>query len=107
MKKLITILSLVSSVSFGATKNQVIDMQVTDKGFEPSTIDVPVDTSVTLNITRKTEATCATEIKVPSKKISKSLPLNQKVTVVLGKLQKGEIRFSCGMDMISGIVNVQ
>lgn len=88
-------------------KPQVIKLTVTDNGFEPGSIDVVAGSMVTLKVTRKTEATCATEIFVPSKKIKKDLPMNKEVTVELGKLDKGEIRFACGMDMISGIIHAK
>lgn len=89
------------------SKSQVIDLQVTEKGFEPSKIDVKPGTSIILKVTRKTDATCATEIQVPSKKIKRKLPLNQVVSLDLGRLEKGEIRFACGMDMVSGHILVQ
>ena len=77
-------------------------MQVTENGFEPNQIEVKPDTPVVLKVTRKTDNTCATEIKVTEKKIKKALPLNETVSVDLGKLKKGDHKFSCGMDMLSG-----
>lgn len=105
MKLLTFLLSLsLSSFSFAdsAPKSQVVEMQVNEKGFEPNQIDVKPGSSVTLKITRKTDATCATAIKIPSKNIKKDLPLNKTVSIDLGKLDKGEVRFACGMDMMSG-----
>ncbi len=81
---------------------------VTEKGFEPNKIDVSPDKPVKLNITRKTNNTCSTSIQIPSQKIKKDLPLNKTVTVDLGKLAKGEIRFGCGMNMMdSGMIYVK
>jgi plastocyanin domain-containing protein len=82
--------------------SQVVDLTVTEKGFQPSTVDVGPNKFVTLKITRKTDSTCATQIQIPSKKIKKDLPLNQVVTIELGQLEKGEIRFGCGMNMMEG-----
>lgn len=79
-----------------------ISIEVTDKGFVLNLINVKPGTEVTLEVIRKTEATCSTEIQVPSKKIRVALPLNQRVAVALGKLEKGEIRFGCGMNMMEG-----
>lgn len=81
-----------------------IQLQVTENGFEPSEIKVAPGTHVILNVTRKTDVTCATEINISEKKIKTSLPLNKTVKVDLGELKKGKIRFACGMDMISGFV---
>jgi plastocyanin domain-containing protein len=53
-----------------------------------------------LSITRKTDTTCAKQIQVPTKKVNVDLPLNKTVTIALGKLEKGEIRFGCGMNMM-------
>lgn len=89
------------------SKEQVIDLQVTEKGFEPSSVDVKPGVPVILKVTRKSDATCATQIKIQSNNIKKDLPLNKTVTVSLGKLDKGEIRFGCGMDMITGTVFVK
>ena len=44
----------------------------------------------------------AKQIQVPSKKVKLDLPLNKSVQVDLGKLEKGEIRFGCGMNMMAG-----
>jgi len=89
------------------TKEQIVDLQVTEKGFEPSSVDVKPGVPVVLKVTRKTDSTCATQIKIQSKNIKKDLPLNKPVTIALGKLDKGEIRFGCGMDMITGQIFVK
>ena len=86
---------------------QSINLSVTEKGFEPSSIDVKPGESVILKVTRKTDSTCATAIQIPAKKIKKDLPLNKTVSIDLGKLDKGEIRFACGMNMVSGIISVK
>lgn len=88
-------------------KEQVVDLQVTEKGFEPSSVDAKSGVPVILKVIRKTDSTCATQIKIQSKNIQKDLPLNKTVMVSLGKLDKGEIRFGCGMDMITGQIFVK
>lgn len=106
MKLLITLIALfpMSIVAHAAPKSetQVVTLSVTENGFEPSSLDVKPGVSVVLKVTRKTDATCATQIQVPSKKLKKDLPLNKEVSVDLGKLEKGEIRFACGMNMMEG-----
>ncbi len=86
---------------------QEIPMVVTNKGFEPKQLDVKPGTHVVLKVKRTTNATCATQIKIGALKLLKDLPLNQEVSVDLGVLNKGDIRFSCGMDMITGQINVK
>jgi plastocyanin domain-containing protein len=93
--------------SIAKANSQVVELRVTEKGFEPNHIDVKPGTSVTLSVTRETDSTCATAIQIPSKKIKKDLPLKMIVRIDLGKLEKGEIRFACGMDMVSGQIIVR
>lgn len=93
---------------FGFAQTQSIDLAVTQKGFEPKQIDVLPGTDVVLNVTRKTDVTCATKIQIPSLKIVKDLPLNQTVTIAIGKVKKGEIRFGCQEHMMeSGVISVR
>jgi plastocyanin domain-containing protein len=102
MKLLLTALLLLPSLSVANEPKQTVDISVTENGFEPSAVNVKPNTIVTLNVTRKTDSTCAREIQVPTQKIKKELPLNKVVAIELGKLKKGEIRFGCGMDMMVG-----
>jgi len=89
------------------SKVQNISLQVTEKGFEPNKVDTKAGSHVILKITRKTDDTCATQIVVEGKKIKKDLPLNKEVHVDVGVLKKGEVRFACGMDMITGMIIVK
>lgn len=86
---------------------QVVQLSVTEKGFVPDKISVKPGTHVILKVTRKTDSTCATEIKISEKKIKKELPLNKEVSVDVGMLEKGKIGFACGMDMITGFIVVE
>lgn len=99
---LVLALSLGSIALAKDEKKQTFDLAVTDNGFEPSEINAKPGSDVVLNITRKTDSTCATSITVPSKKVKVELPLNKTVTVALGKLDKGEIKFGCAMNMMVG-----
>jgi len=109
MKSLIITLALIlsSQSSFAKEPTQEIQLKVTSDGFEPSEIKVKPGTHVILKVTRTTDQTCATQIKVMEKKLKKELPLNKEVIVALGTLKKGDVKFACGMDMISGHVVVE
>lgn len=111
MKKLIFIVVVVSAFTFVAearvADTQMVKLVVTEKGFEPNSIDVKPGSDVVLMITRKTDSTCAKQVQVSSKELKADLPLNKPVTFKLGKLEKGEVRFACGMDMISGVLVVK
>jgi plastocyanin domain-containing protein len=100
MKTILAVLLVSFSMLAQAGSKTNIELSVTESGFEPKSIDVKPGSDVVLNVTRKTDSTCAKQIQVPSKKIKVDLPLNKAVTVNLGKLEKGEIRFGCGMSLM-------
>jgi plastocyanin domain-containing protein len=112
MKKIIVMISVICGISLASASSvksthKDIDLQVTENGFEPHQIDVPPGTDVTLRVTRKTDATCATAIAIPAKKLKKELPLNKTVSIELGKLPNGQLGFACGMGMLKGQILVQ
>ena len=83
-------------------------MSVTDKGFLPARIEASADSTVTLRITRKTDATCATSINIktdPPQRVE--LPLNESVDVKVTAGAVGEIAFACDMDMVGGVIAVR
>lgn len=101
---------LIAAQSWANSDNekQVIEITVTDNGFEPNAITVNSKQNVELKVTRKTDSTCATEILIPKENVKKALPLNQTVVLKLGQLKKGELKFGCGMNMmINGKIQVE
>lgn len=110
MKFGLMIFSIVlGSIVFAEPKNsnktpQVIQVQVTEKGFEPAEIHVKNGSHVILKVTRKTDATCATDVVIKERKINQELPLNKEVVVDVGVVKSGETKFACSMDMIVGYI---
>lgn len=105
MKTAVLFFTLISTTVFAATVPNEYKMLVTEKGYEPSSLKVKAGQPVILKITRKTNATCAREITVPTQKLKVDLPLDKEVTVKLSALQKGEVKFGCAMDlMIGGVI---
>lgn len=105
MSKLILTLAIAlgSSLSFAGTS---YDVSVTEKGFEPSKLELKVGETSTLNITRKVKVTCAKKLTIPSMNIEKKLPLNKTVAVEVTPTEKGEVKFGCAMDQMLGGVLV-
>ena len=97
-----------AGIAEGTVKNGVrtVEMAVTEDGFVPSKVKALKGEKLRLVVTRKTDRTCAKEIVVPSHGINQPLPLGKAVTVELTPRASGEIRYACGMDMISGVVLV-
>ena len=107
MKKLLFVLISCSIFSIHAkelSKDQTFSLVVTENGFEPSTLKVKNNSPVILKVTRKTDSTCARTLVIPSKNIKIDLPLNKEVDIKVGKLDKGEVKFGCAMDMMVNAV---
>ncbi len=84
-----------------------IEIAVTEKGFEPGEVTVPAGEPVTLVITRQTEQTCAKEVVIADYGIRETLPMGEPVKVSFTPRQGGEVKFACGMDMITGRIIVK
>jgi plastocyanin domain-containing protein len=89
-----------------ALPTRTIKMTVTKKGFVPAQIKVKKGQPLHMLITRKTDETCATEIEIQEAKISTDLPLNKEVAVDFTPTTSGEVRYACGMGMVSGVLLV-
>lgn len=83
------------------------EIAVTSDGFVPASIPVKRGEPVKLVVTRKTERTCAKEIVIKDYGISRPLPLNEPVTIEFTPKKSGQVRYACGMDMITGVLVVQ
>lgn len=90
-----------------ARKAAVHEISVTSDGFVPATIKVKRGEPVKLVVTRKTARTCATEIVIKDYAVNQPLPLDKPVTIELTPKKSGQVRYACGMDMISGVLQVE
>lgn len=87
-----------------------IQVTVTERGFEPSHIEVLRGDSVLLVFKRKVERTCAKRVIVEldaRERIERDLPLNQPVVIPLSFDGAGELGFTCGMQMLGGTIVVR
>lgn len=71
-------------------------------GYDPASIDVPVNQPITLSFLRTDPTSCLEELYIPDLKIKKTLPLNQEVPVSFTVSKPGEYPFHCGMNMFHG-----
>ncbi len=97
-----------AGIAEGTVKDGVrtVEMTVTEDGFVPSKVKANKGEKVRLVVTRKTDRTCAKEIVIKGYGINQPLPLDKPVTVELTPKASGEIKYACGMDMISGVLLV-
>lgn len=82
---------------------QVARVTVGAQGFQPGRVALKAGQPVRLLFTRKTEQTCATEVKIPAVGVAETpLPLDETVAVEFTPQQGGTFTFACGMDMLKG-----
>ncbi|XXF76646.1 cupredoxin domain-containing protein [Myxococcaceae bacterium GXIMD 01537] len=87
---------------------RLVDIAVTEAGYEPSPITLKKDEPVKLVVTRKTDHTCATEVVMEEYGIDTKLPLNTPVEIAFTPTKTGELRYGCAMGkMISGAFMVE
>jgi hypothetical protein len=86
---------------------QTVNIVVSEKGFEPSTIRLKRDIPARLTFVRKIEETCATEVVIADFGITRDLPLNKSVVIEFTPNKTGEFNFACEMNMVGGKIVVR
>ncbi|MBS1791061.1 MAG: efflux RND transporter periplasmic adaptor subunit [Acidobacteria bacterium] len=86
----------------GDPKIQTVSIVLSEKGYDPPSIQLRRDVPARLIFTRTAEATCGTEVELPELGIRRQLPLNQPVAIDFTPQKSGEITFACGMNMLKG-----
>lgn len=86
---------------------RVVEIKVTDKGFEPSTVEAKKGETVSLKFTRTTTSECLKAISIPSINVKRDLPMNTPVVVNVPADKEGKIVFQCWMAMIKGEIDVK
>ena len=87
---------------------RTVALSVTEKGYEPSPLQLKKDEPVKLVVTRKTDQTCATEIVMKEYGINTPLPLNTPVEIAFTPNKTGTLTYGCAMSqMISGVFMVE
>ncbi|MBM3465825.1 MAG: hypothetical protein FJX76_27360, partial [Armatimonadetes bacterium] len=89
------------------SEQSVFKVDITSSGYEPSTITVRKGEPTVIEFTRKTDATCGTEVVFPALGLKTALPLNQPRKVRFVPSKTGPISFTCGMNMLEGKVVVK
>lgn len=90
-----------------ASEPRAVTIDVTERGFVPAEITARSGKPILLLVTRKTDATCAREFVIAGEGIRRSLPLNEAVRIEFTPKAAGDVRYACGMDMVSGTLKVQ
>jgi P-type Cu+ transporter len=91
------------SVAVDGTRS--IPINVNDEGYDPAKITAKPGEKLELIFTRRTKAECGSQVKVADGPVT-DLPVGQAVSIAVTAPPSGELRFACGMDMMTGIVVV-
>ena len=87
---------------------RVVNLSVTEKGYEPSPITLQKDEPVKLVVTRTTEHTCANDLVMKDYGINTPLPLNKPVEIAFTPTKTGTLTYGCAMgQMVSGTFMVE
>jgi hypothetical protein len=77
------------------TGPRIVDVRVTEAGFAPSEVRAGVGESISLRITRETEATCAKEVNVFGRGVQVALPRGQEVKITVDVDSPGDVQVGC------------
>jgi len=89
-----------------ASKPSIINIVANDKGFIPSSVSVKKGVATQLVFTRTTDETCAKQVVFPELKLTKDLPLNERVAIDVPVADARTLTFQCGMGMFKGKIVV-
>ncbi len=82
-----------------------IPVLVKTAGYVPDKITVKPGEKFKLVFTRVDDTACGAQVKVADGKVL-DLPMNTPVEVAVTAPASGEVRFACGMDMMTGVIVV-
>ncbi len=94
-----------SAASAAPVATRVIE--ITAAGLVPASVTVPANQPVDLVFIRRVTETCGTEVDIPDLQIRRELPLDERITIRLPPQAPRELSFSCGMDMLKGVIIVR
>lgn len=87
----------------GADGVRKVPIEVVKDGYAPDRIPGKPGEKLNLVFTRRVDGHCYEELKTPDGKLV-ALPKDKPVEIAVTVPQEGEVRFACGMDMLSGVV---
>lgn len=89
-----------------AAHPKTVRINVTKKGFSPSSISAEQGSPLTLIFRRRSNEGCGNRVVFPSLNISRDLPVGKSVTVKFTPRNTSSISFTCGMGMYKGSIVV-
>lgn len=96
------------AVATPAEEPRSVEITVTDRGYEPSRIELVEDEPVRLVFHQQAESECAHSVKSEALGLETTeLPAGETTVVELTPTESGEFTFACGMGMLKGTLIVE
>ena len=92
--------------SVAADGTRVIPIVVNDDGYDPSKIRAKAGQKLELVFTRKAKGACSEQVKIGDG-APVTLPVGEPVKIAVNVPASGEVKFACGMDMLTGVIVVE
>jgi len=87
---------------------QVIEIEVTNRGYAPDQIELTAGVPTRLMVTRTGDSACASQLQIPDMNIAPTdQPMGETVEFTFTPTDEGTYAFTCGMDMLTGTLSVQ
>lgn len=100
-------LLVASTVLAAADDTRTVEITVTDRGYEPSRIELENGESVRLSFTNKAKSECAASVESEELGIERTeLPPGKTTVIEITAERPGEFTFACSMGMLKGTVVV-
>lgn len=80
-------------------------IEVSGRGYSPSSITVPAGKNVTINLKKVGSLGCTSVFRIPQLNIERNLLLSDANTIATVFPQPGRYVFTCGMGMYTGVIN--
>jgi plastocyanin domain-containing protein len=82
--------------------NRTVRIEVAANGYTPKTISTRKGEPVKLEFLRKDSENCGDEVVFPALNIRRKLPVGKVVAIDITPESSGDLKFTCGMDMLRG-----
>ncbi|MCK6445470.1 MAG: cupredoxin domain-containing protein [Planctomycetes bacterium] len=78
-----------------------------ERGYHPRELDVPAGVPLRLTFERREQSACSRDVVFPGLGLRRGLPYGERVALDLPALAPGDYSFTCGMNMLRGVVRVR
>ena len=86
----------------------MINIAVSDYGYDPARVRAPANTTIKLNLTTNDTYSCARAFVIPSLDLSALLPAKGTETLEIPPQKAGtRLQFACSMGMYTGVIIFQ